>query len=289
MTIERLQRRFAHLPTRDIDLLLSFALRQPKEFIFAHPSHHLTTGDFFRFYCALWRYQHGWPLAYIHGHKEFYGLDFYVNKNVLIPRPETELMIDEVRKCLETLTHKHPILIDVGTGSGCIPIVLSQKTTPGSVAIYASDLSKKALRVAKKNALYHNALITFLEGNLLEPFVACMRTKPLEEHTQPLIITANLPYLTQAEFTHEPSIQKEPVRALISDNKDGLDLYRNLAQQIKALLSKHFSPLHIFLEINPHQTNALTDFLRKEFSTAHVRCLKDLAQKERLIVLDIIS
>ncbi|KKS53992.1 MAG: Release factor glutamine methyltransferase, partial [Candidatus Magasanikbacteria bacterium GW2011_GWA2_42_32] len=132
----------------------------------------------------------GEPIAYLIGHKEFYGLDFEINKNVLIPRPETELMVEEVVKKIDRLKI---ILIDVGTGSGCIPIaILKTIKNTATIKCFAIDISPGAIATAKRNAKKHNVKIKFLHGNLLEPMMSQLTQYSKKNK---IIITANLPYL----------------------------------------------------------------------------------------------
>jgi len=146
----------------DAELLLAFVLRKNREFVITHPNKKLSALEQFKFSRLVHKKKKGYSVAMLTGHKEFFGLDFFVNKNVLIPRPETELMAEKV---LEIITPK-TTLIDIGTGSGCIPIAIAKNTKLKKVIVI--DISKKALKIAKLNAQKNNVQIEFLKSNLLD-------------------------------------------------------------------------------------------------------------------------
>lgn len=208
------------------------------------------------------------PVAYLINNKEFYGLNFYVDKNVLIPRPETEVLVDEIFKHIRIANHESRITIcDIGTGSGCIAITL-KKYLP-KAKVYASDISKKALAVAKKNARKLKVKILNKQGDLLKPL------KKIKIN----IIAANLPYLTPRQMKEE-SIQAEPKLAL-SGGKDGLDLYKELLNQVKEYAQK---PL-IFLEIDPRQAMKIRRLIKKKLPQAVIEIKKDLSGRNRIAII----
>lgn len=181
-------------------------------------------------------------MAYIRGKSEFYGREFIVNKHTLEPRPETETMIELIKEVVAE--HKSPSLklIDIGTGSGCIAI--TSKLEFPSVHVIATDIDKKCIETAQKNAKKLNAEIQFLAGNLMEPLSNIK--PPLSD----VIITANLPYVPDKYKLNEAA-KYEPKHAIFG-GKDGLDLYRQLFSQ----LSAHSSPLkakYILTESLPFQ------------------------------------
>ncbi|MDP2586905.1 MAG: HemK/PrmC family methyltransferase [Candidatus Komeilibacteria bacterium] len=191
----------------DADILLAFVLNKSKEFLYTHPEVKLNWIQKIRFFYLISRRSKNWPIAYLTGQKEFYGRNFYVNKNVLIPRPLTEELI---AKALANIKPGDTIC-DLGTGSGCIIITIikelqKQNYDLSDFKFYAVDISPKALQVAKKNAYFHGVdqYIEFLQGDLL---------KPLQGLKIDLIL-ANLPYLDTNDL-NEPSIKKEPKLALV--------------------------------------------------------------------------
>jgi release factor glutamine methyltransferase len=285
----------AHL---DAEILLSYVLKKPREFILAHPEKKLTKSQVARCALCVMRRIKGEPIAYITGHKEFYGLDFFVNKNVLIPRPETELMVDEALKILKAkdtrclIGHRvSRIIIDVGTGSGCIIITLAKnlnsKFKIQNSKFFATDISKPALAIARKNAKLHQVdkQIKFLHGNLLEPIIK--KIKSLEIRNYNLVILANLPYLTPAQIKNSPSIKYEPKLAL-SAGKDGLKYYRRLFKQIKNVPCFMFHVSCFMLcEIDPSQTTKIKQLIKKEFPRAKIQIKKDLRGLNRLVICSI--
>jgi release factor glutamine methyltransferase len=274
-------------PNLDIEILLAHTLHRSREFLHTHPEYKLTLLERLRLAYFLWLYKRGYSVAAITHHKEFYGLDFWVNKHTLIPRPETELIVEGV---LETIKNQElriknygVTLIDVGTGSGCIPIAIKKTLKHENIKTLATDISSPALRVARRNAREHKVEINFLRGNLLEPLVR--KSSFFNLHSS-FVITANLPYLTQTQFDNEPSIQKEPHSALVAGN-DGLALYEELLQQIKSLFFNLKSSIFIFLEIDPSQSSKITSLIKQHLPATSVEIKTDLAGRDRVVKIDL--
>ncbi len=283
MSISDLRKKYQTFPTLDFDLLLADTIKKPKEFLYSHPEYTLSLVEHIRLRYAIFLYKKGYSVAAIIGRKEFYGLDFLVNKHVLIPRPDTELMVDEAIKVLNhelETKNTNIIYIDVGTGSGCIPISIA-KNLPKPHPMYAIDNSNRALKVAKKNAKIHKVKINFLHGNLLAPI---LKNKSSLGTPCFVTITANLPYLTEAQFKSEPSIQREPKNALVAQH-NGLDLYIKLLNQIRKLPDS--CQMFLFLEIDPSQSEAITKILNKLLPKANVKIKKDLAGLDRLVIAQV--
>lgn len=260
MTIKQALDLAIKLPDLDSEVLLLGVLEKNRAWMYGHMDYELTKSEQVKFKRYIRRRAKGEPVAYILGHKEFYGLDFLVDKNILIPRPETELMVEEVLK--EVGNKSDILLIDVGTGSGCILISIVKKTKIRGVGI---DISKKALDIAKKNAKKHGVdkRVKFLESNLLEK-ISCCGSK--------VILTANLPYLSNKIYKkNHKNLKYEPKQALVA-NKNGLELYEKLLKQIP----KGWS---VYLEIDPRQKNKILK-LNKQ-----AKIKKDLAGLDRLVVL----
>ena len=209
------------------------------------------------------------PNQYIQGWAEFYKLKFKVNKDVLTPRPETELLVDEVLSFLKTTSNPISIL-DLGTGSGNITISIA-KNAP-NVKIYACDISKKALKVAIQNAKLHGVekQITFIQSNLLGKI-----TKNVD------VIVTNLPYIPSARIPYLDSSVKdfEPLVAL-DGGEDGFDLYRKLFAQIKEKDLR----FKLFLgEIDYTHGELAAEEAQKYFPSAQVEVKTDLAHKQRIL------
>lgn len=249
----------------DALIILEFVLKKDRAWILAHDEEKISVKDYKTYKKLINQRAKFWPIAYLTGEKYFYGYKFLVNKNVLIPRPESELIVDLVLPLL----NKDTILIDLGTGSGCliISVLMNNKNIKQALAI---DLSQLALNIAKNNAKTYNLdkKITFIKSDLLNNIN--LQKFP---QTSNLIIIANLPYLKTSE-TKEPSIKYEPKQALTA-GIDGLKYYRQLAKQLK----KTNHNLTLICEINPEQKTGF----KKIFPKASFR--KDLSKKIRLGII----
>lgn len=221
------------------------------------------------------------PKQYIKGWVEFYKLKFKVTPDVLIPRPETELLVDEVLDY--TRSHQNlgrtSTIVDLGTGAGNIAISIAKNTS--GVKIIASDISKKALKVAKQNARLHGVSdqITFINSDLL----ACYDTLVYHNKIHPDVIVTNLPYIPSERIPYlDPSVKDfEPLIAL-DGGPDGFDLYRKLFAQIK---EKGWKPKLIIGEIDyTHGELAVNETL-KYFPKTQVEVKTDLARKQRILVI----
>ena len=208
------------------------------------------------------------PLQQILGSQEFMGLDFFVNEHVLIPRQDTETLVELV---LEEQKEKNKKLLDLCTGSGCIAISLAVKG--GYESVTATDLSEEALQVAEKNAREHQKTIRFFQGDL---FLAL----PQSEAKTFDIITSNPPYIPTAVIaTLEPEVREhEPMMAL-DGTEDGLKFYRQIAKEAGAWLKPGGS---IYLEIGYDQGEAVSGLLADAGFT-NVRVVKDLPGKDRVV------
>jgi len=268
----------------DAELLTAHVIKKPREYIVSHLD---ATVSFFQqqqIHRLFKKRKKGVPLAYLTGHKEFYGLDFFVNKHVLIPRPDTELMVSLALNAIQPLDNKKQIvLVDVGTGSGCIPISILKISEHKNIKAVATDVSSHALRVAKKNAKKYNVDITFLHGNLLEPVLKFKNNEIIQEQSS-IIITANLPYLTEKQFLDEPSIQHEPKLALVAKN-NGLALYEELVTQTQLLVTSYQLPVTLYFEIDPMQTERISAIMRKYFPAAKINVKKDLSGLDRVVCM----
>lgn len=188
----------------------------------------------------------GMPLAYVLGVKEFYGRKFEVNPDVLIPRPETETLIDLIR---ELPLPKQPSFLEVGTGSGCIAVTLALEFPQAYVL--ATDISVKALDVAYRNDIIHEGRVEFLQSNLLH------EVQPDEGHFD--VLVANLPYVDPAwEWLDQEGLGFEPSRALYVKQEGGLALYRRLFRELRLRQGRGgFSVDYVVVEADPCQHAAL--------------------------------
>ncbi|MCK5319788.1 peptide chain release factor N(5)-glutamine methyltransferase [Candidatus Parcubacteria bacterium] len=306
---QKLQKNKISSPNMDAEILLLHILKKPREYLFTYPEKKLTKIQIINYKLQINRRIKGEPIAYITRHKEFYGLDFFVNKNVLVPRPETELMVEEV---LEHVTHntQHTTIIDIGTGSGCVIISLAKllkfeiRNQPArgwsasggksKIRYLAADISSKALYVAKKNAKFHgvNKNIKFLCGNLLEPILNNL--KHLNNPKNLTIITANLPYGWNSWKNNcsmdTIGLKFEPPIALFTENR-GLKIIENFLKQIKQIINSQKinfnSNLLLLIEFDPRQTIMLKKLIKKILPNAKFQIKKDLRGYDRLARISI--
>jgi release factor glutamine methyltransferase len=210
----------------------------------------------------------GEPSAYITGHREFYGLDFKVNRHVLIPRPESELLVEKALSLCRS--HAMSIIADIGTGCGAIAISLA-KNLP-SATIYATDISPQALEVAGENCRRHGVTdkVVLLQGDMLG-----VLPEPVD------LIVANLPYVREAELPGSGPLSFEP-RLALNGGKDGLDRIKFLCRQAGDKLRNNGSML---LEIGQGQTKAVKAIMHESFPSALIEIDRDLAGIERVISL----
>lgn len=242
--VKKLKTKKIDSPRLDAEILLSFALAKPKEWLYARPEYKLAPAKEKKFKNLIARRAKYEPVAYITGKKEFYGLEFKINRAVLIPRPLTETLVESALGALmpilsdrTKLAGKQKLtIIDVGTGSGCIAITIARELKKigliQKTKIWAIDKSAVALRLARANAK-RNGLdkrITFIKGSLLKPLSEIYRSVNFGH----LVVLANLPYLTDEEWKNaQPEIKKyEPKGALVG-GRDGLKFYKELLKQLR--------------------------------------------------------
>lgn len=290
----------AKIPLFELELMLAHVLHKSREYILTHPEIKLTLAQKSKINSFIMRRKKGEPLAYILGHKEFYALDFIVNKNVLIPRPETEMMVDEVLSLVHShgklTTQRKFTIIDVGTGSGCIIITLAKllknKFPKARIKFFATDISRPALALARKNAKLNNMSrrVKFNHGNLLEPLFKSKTSLSIAPRTElqksKFIITANLPYLTAKQIKESPSIKYEP-RLALEAGKDGLKYYRELFREIKSIFTRNsalsHAPVQVLCEIDPSQKLSIRRLSKHALPQAQIQIKKDLRGHSRLV------
>ena len=263
------------LPPKETELLVSFLLNKSREYILTHPEIDLPPTTYKKFLNLEKKRLANWSIAVIIGEKEFYGLNFKVDKNVLVPRPETEILVDEVLNIIKS-QNNNSLIIDLGTGSGAIITALAKNLKLSAAKYMAVDISAQALKIAKQNARIYKLdnIIKFYQGNLLTPIIKYL-------DGQDLIIAANLPYLTKAQIKNSPSIQYEPELAL-DGGKDGLKYYKILFKQLKRV---NYNSLSLIIEIDPAQTTLLKALIKVNFPLVNIQTLKDYSGQNRFILL----
>ncbi|MBI2196930.1 peptide chain release factor N(5)-glutamine methyltransferase [Candidatus Daviesbacteria bacterium] len=239
------------------------------------------------------------PSGYIKGWVEFYKLRFKVTPDVLIPRPETELLVDEVLNYCNLYPETCNLILDLGTGSGNIAISIAKNLSLHpkgvNVTIIASDISQKALKVARQNAKLHGVedKITFLKSNLLSG-LNCN----LYPETCNLVIVTNLPYIPSARIPYlDSSVKDFEPHVALDGGEDGFELYRKLFQQIKQLStpgvnsnlhswSVGWKPKLIIGEIDYTHGELAANEAQKYFPQAKVEVKTDLAKKQRVLIIN---
>ncbi|SHF06341.1 release factor glutamine methyltransferase [Desulfofundulus australicus DSM 11792] len=259
----------------EAEVLLAHVLGTDRVGLYREAHRTLTREERVRFEEMLSRRAAGEPVAYLTGHREFMGLDFLVTRDVLIPRPETELLVE---MALEILGRGdvpgEPLLADVGTGSGAIAVSLARYLARGTV--YATDISPAALAVAAENARRHGVTgrIVFLSGDLLAPVREILPPGSL------VLVAANLPYIPSADIGRlMPDVACYEPHLALDGGADGLELYRRLVPQARELLVPGG---HLLMEISPGQVSLLGPLFPPD--TWQYRVHRDLAGRERLVV-----
>ena len=254
----------------EVSLLAAAVMERPRAWILAHPEYELEPAVLERLENLLSRLLTGEPLAYLTGQREFYGLDFLVTPAVLVPRPETELLVETAVEWL-CANPARRTAVDVGAGSGCITVTLA-KLVP-RLQLTAVDRSPAALEIAGINAAAHQVAgrIAFVQGDLLSAFAG-----PLD------LVCANLPYIPSADAAALPVARFEPFLAL-DGGPDGLELIRRLLAQLPRCLAPGGLAL---LEIEYRQGEQVQSLARTALPGARVSCLPDLAGLDRLIRIE---
>lgn len=219
----------------------------------------------------------GIPVQHLIGKAPFFGRDFIVNEDVLIPRFDTEVLIEKIIACLEEQEDlSHFTLVDVGTGSGIIAITL--KLAFPMINVYATDISEKALEVAKKNARIYETDIEWLQGNFLEPF--------LNQQLDANLIVSNPPYIDRNDIESLQDTVKDydPELALYAENY-GLQAYQTIIEQTLQL-NRH-ALQYLFFEIGYLQAEAVTSIIRTAYPSSDYTVLQDLGGQNRVISANI--
>ncbi len=270
-------------PANTARLLLAHALGKPKAWVTAHADEALSaeqTPALQQYEQLLARLITREPLFYVIGEREFYGLPMRVTPDVLIPRPETEMLVDLAMAALrDAPALPCPAMVDVGTGSGAVAIAVAHHMSDASVL--ATDISLAALEVAKENAVRHQVSerVWFAQMHLLSALA-----------TLPPIITANLPYVAQAEIDAlPPEIQHFEPRIALDGGADGLELVRQLLHQIARYQQRAGARSqwrYAFLEIGAAQGADALRAARHILPNATSRILKDLAGLDRVLYVE---
>ncbi len=260
-------------PKLDAEILLAYALNKNRTWLYLYPKQSLQPTQYDIYARLIARREQREPVAYIVGHKEFFGLDFLVNQHVLIPRPETELLVETAIE-LTTHTKQRLSIADVCTGSGCIAITLAKYRPQANV--FAGDISQQALAVARQNAARHQMSdrITFLNGDLLVPL-----TTPVN------MIVSNPPYVSRPELAAPaamPEVARYEPRLALDGGPAGLAIIERLLAEAKEKLNPYGM---LLVEIGSEQGPAVLQLAQGQFPEATIQVKKDLAGLDRLLVV----
>lgn len=273
LSIEFLRKKGVENPRRQAAELISDCIGIAPVELYMQFDRPLNSGELDSCRAALQRRGSGEPLQYIRGEVEFFGARFLVNRNVLIPRQETEILVDMIAEEIAAACKEKPVVLwDVCCGSGCIGISLKKRLP--SVEVILSDISSAALDVARKNAALNDVDVTFLEGDLFLPFSGMKAD----------YIVCNPPYVSDAEYANlEIEVRGfEPKIALVAAN-EGLSFYKRISNQIHSLLNPHG---RVWLEIGAAQGKAVMDI----FQHVPAKCMQlkaDWSSKDRFFFLEI--
>jgi release factor glutamine methyltransferase len=281
LTLRQQLEPYSESATLDAQVLLAHLLGKPRAWVLAHPEAVFSGEQEGALEQALRRLQHGEPLPYVLGEWEFFGLSFQVTPVVLIPRPETELLVEQALQWLgarpKVLANasQRLCLADIGTGSGCIAVALASRL-PG-IQLLATDISEAALQVARHNAWRHQAAdrLHFLQADLLD---AIAPTSAFH------LLCANLPYIPHETLTSLPIFKQEPTLAT-DGGADGLQWIDRLLHAARSRLAPGGL---LLLEIEASsQGQSVPALARQAFPAASIRLLTDLAGRDRLVSIQL--
>lgn len=270
-TLQRARQALTGIETASLDaqLLLCAVLDVPRTTLLAYPERTLTDEQAAAYEALIARRAAGEPVAYLLGQREFFGLDFAVTPAVLIPRPETEHLVEAALAWLAQ--HPAACVADIGTGSGAIAVSVALHAPQAPV--YAVDISEEALALAAQNAARHQARVTFLQGDLLEPLRALPQRVDL--------LLANLPYIATEEVPRLEVSRHEPHLAL-DGGLDGLRLIERLLRTAPELCAPDAL---LLLEIGADQGEALRQMAEAILAPRCVEIRPDYAGLDRLVVI----
>ncbi|MGI6413565.1 MAG: peptide chain release factor N(5)-glutamine methyltransferase [Syntrophomonadaceae bacterium] len=264
-TTRYFQKKGIQEPRLEAEVLLARVLQKDRVYLYINYDSPVNPDELAIMHDFVARRAWGEPIAYITGSKEFMSLNFKVDPSVLIPRPDTEILVETAINLLQA--RDNPRICDVGTGSGAIAISLAYYLRDAMV--YATEISEKALAIARENAAAHKVTVYFYQGSLLLPVMG-------EEKFD--LITANLPYITVDEYRElDIEISRfEPETALVAGG-DGLDLYRQLLPQAMDRLN---TGGHLLLEIGSSQAAKALEMASKY---REVELIRDLSGHNRVV------
>lgn len=248
-------------------LLLQYILKKSRQYLIVYDNKEIEKKEQWEYFVNIEKIANGVPLQHITHTQEFMKMDFFVNENVLIPRPDTEILVEEVITLAKTMDK--PKILDLCTGSGAIGIAIA-KNVP-TATVYAVDISGKALEVAQKNAYNLKAKVKFVKSNLFKNL----------NNIKFDIIVSNPPYIKKEDIKLlSNEVQKEP-RIALDGGYDGLDFYRKIASQAIDYLKFES---YLCFEIGFDQKEDVTEIIKDTKHYGDIYCKKDLYGNDRIII-----
>jgi len=263
-------------PRLNAELLLAHSMNFSREGLYTHLLDSFKGEEKKKFECLIERRISGEPLQYLLGHQEFWSIELKVDPRVLIPRPETELLVEHALLLLgETSSQGAPSVLEIGTGSGAIPIALARERK--DLSIVATDISREALLLARENSLLADVLsrIQFIQGDLFAPFRLLGEREPFD------LILSNPPYINRSEIRGLAREVKdfEPILAL-DGGEDGLDFYRKILSAAPSYLRKGG---WLLMEVGQGQGEKVSERIMREGHFHRPELVQDFSGIERVV------
>ncbi len=277
LAIEILKKSEIEFPEINADTLLAYVLSCDRTKLYTNPDDVIDDADFVRYKELISRRSHHVPLQYITQRVEFMSLDFAVDERVLIPRPETEILIETVLHKAQSndFPDKSIIILEIGTGSGNIAVSLAKYLSTAEV--YTSDISLDALSLAKENIQRHEVAdkVHLLHGDFFDVFSKYAEKERID------FIVSNPPYVSESEWAElEPEVKDhEPLQALVG-GEDGLSFYRRIIQDAIDWLKPGG---HLVVEAGETQANSIIKLMQNGLHYCDIEIIKDLQGIERII------
>jgi len=248
-------------------LILQFVLNKDKEYLIIHDNEEIDEKNYNKFVECINKLNEGYPIQYITNVQEFMKLKFYVDENVLIPQPDTEILVENV---INLIKGKEVDILDLCTGSGAIGITLA--THNKNIKVTATDISEKALDIAKINSKNNNTQIEFVLSNMFEN----LTNRKFD------FIVSNPPYIKTNEIEYLSNEVKNEPHLALDGGKDGLDFYRIIINEGYKYLNENG---YICLEIGYDQKEDVLDLINKNGKYSDIKSYKDLGGNDRVIVM----
>ena len=262
----------------EAEILLSYLLKMKRSEIYLNFDKILSNNERRELEQAIQKRLKNIPLQYITKHQEFMGMDFFIEEGVLIPRPETEILVEKIIEKLKNKKPDSPLRVaDLGTGSGIIAISMARYIK--NITIYAIDISEKSLKLASKNALKHNCedKIVFIQGDLFEPLREKIDQNCLDG------VVSNPPYISLEDFKSLPvEIREREPKIALCGGVNGMDYYRKIVKKASYFLKKNG---FVALEVGAGQAKKVKELILKENDfKQNIEIFRDYSNIERVVI-----